>query len=105
MSFFSDATILDTYKAAWNAAQITLTATQELARLAENYHNAGGQGKDHPPGVYALVRPPGHHAQSDMCGGYCYLNNLAIAAQWLIDESVKAGKPKKVAVLDIDYHQ
>ncbi|KAG0030151.1 hypothetical protein BGZ81_003019 [Podila clonocystis] len=93
----------DTYKAAWNAAQITLTATQELARLAENYQNAG-ESKDHPPGVYALVRPPGHHAQSDMCGGYCYLNNLAIAAQWLIDESVKTGKPKKVAVLDIDYH-
>lgn len=104
LSFFLRTPTLDTYKAAWNAAQITLTATQELARLAENYQN-DGERKDHPPGVYALVRPPGHHAQSDMCGGYCYLNNLAIAAQWLIDESVKTGKPKKVVVLDIDYHQ
>ncbi|KAG0337959.1 hypothetical protein BG004_007430 [Podila humilis] len=97
----------DTFKAAWNAAQITLTATEEFARLAEEYQSsvALGGSKDHPPGIYALVRPPGHHAQSDMCGGYCYFNNLAIAAQWLIDGSTKhGGKPKKVAILDIDYH-
>ena len=30
--------------------------------------------------VYALCRPPGHHAHSDMAGGFCYLNNAAIAA-------------------------
>src|SRR5262245_28420833 len=33
--------------------------------------------------TYALCRPPGHHAGRDMCGGYCYLNNAAIAAQYL----------------------
>ncbi|KAF9403159.1 hypothetical protein BGZ94_004690 [Podila epigama] len=89
----------DTFKAAWNAAQITLTAAEELVRLAK------GHQENHPPGVYALVRPPGHHAQSDVCGGYCYLNNIAIATQWLIDESVEnGGPPKKVAILDIDYH-
>jgi acetoin utilization deacetylase AcuC-like enzyme len=34
--------------------------------------------------AYALCRPPGHHAGRDMCGGYCYLNNAAIAAQYLL---------------------
>src|SRR5205085_705084 len=29
-------------------------------------------------------RPPGHHAGSDMCGGYCFLNNAAIAAEYLL---------------------
>jgi acetoin utilization deacetylase AcuC-like enzyme len=34
--------------------------------------------------AYALCRPPGHHAGPDMCGGYCYLNNAAIAAAYLL---------------------
>ena len=45
----------------------------------------------------ALCRPPGHHAGKANCGGYCYLNNAAIAAQML-------SRTGKVAVLDIDYH-
>ncbi len=49
--------------------------------------------------VCALCRPPGHHAARDCCGGYCFLNNAAIAAQSLCDRAA-AG----VAVLDIDYH-
>lgn len=48
--------------------------------------------------AYALCRPPGHHASRDMFGGFCYLNNAAIAAQWL------CGQGARVAVLDIDYH-
>lgn len=47
--------------------------------------------------VFALCRPPGHHAGKANCGGYCYLNNAAIAANWL-------SKYGKVAILDIDYH-
>jgi acetoin utilization deacetylase AcuC-like enzyme len=46
-----------------------------------------------------LCRPPGHHATADYCGGYCYLNNTALAVQSLLDAG--AGK---VAVLDVDYH-
>lgn len=49
--------------------------------------------------VFALCRPPGHHATSDQCGGYCYLNNGAIAAQALLDDGTS-----RVAVLDLDYH-
>ena len=46
-----------------------------------------------------LCRPPGHHAGRDYMGGYCYLNNAAIAAQMAVD----AGS-QRVAVLDVDYH-
>lgn len=49
--------------------------------------------------AFALTRPPGHHAGPDFFGGYCFLNNAAIAAQALRD----AGH-ERVAVLDIDYH-
>ena len=47
--------------------------------------------------VYALSRPPGHHAAGDLYGGYCYLNHAAVAAEYL-----SAGG--RVAVLDVDYH-
>ena len=47
--------------------------------------------------VYALCRPPGHHAAGDLYGGYCYLNNAAVAAKFL-------GAAGRVAVLDVDYH-
>jgi acetoin utilization deacetylase AcuC-like enzyme len=49
--------------------------------------------------AYALCRPPGHHAAAAMYGGFCYLNNAAIAAQWLRQQC-----GERVAVLDIDYH-
>lgn len=49
--------------------------------------------------VYALCRPPGHHAAQDFMGGYCYLNNAAIAAHYLTQQGTK-----RVAILDIDVH-
>lgn len=54
--------------------------------------------------VYALCRPPGHHAGRDMCGGYCFLNNAAIAAEYLLSQTTGEGRRTKVAILDIDYH-
>jgi acetoin utilization deacetylase AcuC-like enzyme len=47
---------------------------------------------------YALCRPPGHHAFADMAGGFCFLNNSAVAAQRLRD------KHQRVAILDVDVH-
>jgi acetoin utilization deacetylase AcuC-like enzyme len=74
-----------TWAAAYAGAQVALSA---LAPLLAGAARAS----------FALCRPPGHHAGADYCGGYCYLNNAAIAAQAAID----AGR--RVAVLDVDYH-
>jgi acetoin utilization deacetylase AcuC-like enzyme len=48
--------------------------------------------------AYALCRPSGHHVYVDLAGGFCYLNNAAIAAQVLVDGGAKP------AVLDVDVH-
>lgn len=47
--------------------------------------------------AFALCRPPGHHAGKDYAGGYCFINNAAVSANWLSSKG-------KVALLDIDYH-
>jgi acetoin utilization deacetylase AcuC-like enzyme len=49
--------------------------------------------------VFCATRPPGHHAGADFMGGYCLLNNAAVAAQ-----SLRANGCARVAVLDVDYH-
>lgn len=48
--------------------------------------------------AYALCRPPGHHAYADKAGGFCYLNNTAIAAE------LAAGQGLRVAIIDVDVH-
>ena len=74
-----------TWQAARSAVDVAMTAFDIVA--------AGERA------AFALCRPPGHHAGRDYLGGYCYLNNSAIAAQAFIDRGAK-----RVAVLDIDYH-
>ncbi len=71
------------YLAAKRAVDCTLTAADSI--LAEARF------------AYALVRPPGHHAERRTFGGFCYFCNGAIAAQYL----VRFGR---VAILDLDYH-
>ena len=74
-----------TWIAARTGADCALSAAQAVA---------GGDGA-----AFALTRPPGHHAGADFYGGYCFLNNAALAAQHLLNSGLK-----KVAVLDVDYH-
>jgi acetoin utilization deacetylase AcuC-like enzyme len=50
------------------------------------------------PAAYALCRPPGHHAFADVAGGFCFINNSAIAAQHLRRQAAR------VAILDVDLH-
>ena len=76
-----------TWEAAYWSAQCALSGAQDLISNPSN--------PKCPVVSYALCRPPGHHASRDTYGGYCYLNNAAIAACYL-------GRP--VAILDIDYH-
>jgi len=47
--------------------------------------------------AFALCRPPGHHAGKDYAGGYCFVNNASVAANWLSSHG-------RVALLDVDYH-
>ena len=49
--------------------------------------------------TYALCRPPGHHATKSQAGGFCYLNNAAIAAEVLTEIN-----KEKVLIVDIDFH-
>jgi len=74
----------DAYKAARAAVNVALSG----AKAITEGHQL----------VYSLCRPPGHHAERDTYGGFCYFCNGAIAAQYLVE------KMGKVAVLDVDYH-
>jgi acetoin utilization deacetylase AcuC-like enzyme len=73
-----------TFEAAQAAVNVALSA-------AEAVHSGA-------PATFALTRPPGHHASADLYGGYCYFNNVAIAAQWLTERRLRP------AILDVDYH-
>jgi acetoin utilization deacetylase AcuC-like enzyme len=73
-----------TFAAALGGASAALHAAELVAAGAEKQ-------------AYVLTRPPGHHAERDRCGGYCYFNNAALAAERL-------AKLGKVAVLDLDVH-
>jgi acetoin utilization deacetylase AcuC-like enzyme len=74
-----------TWEAARAAADVALTAASQI--------NQGARA------AFALCRPPGHHAAHDLYGGYCFLNNAAIAAQYFRDAGAA-----RVAVLDVDFH-
>lgn len=74
-----------TWVAARAGAHCALSAAQRVAGGAR--------------AAFALSRPPGHHAGADFFGGYCFLNNAALAAQHLRDQGLE-----RIAVLDIDYH-
>ena len=73
-----------TWEAARAAVDVALSAA-EAVRAGEK-------------SAFALTRPPGHHAAGDVFGGFCYMNNIAIAAQYLRDAGLRP------AILDVDYH-
>jgi acetoin utilization deacetylase AcuC-like enzyme len=73
----------------WAAAAASCSSAEAAAR----YISSGAHA------AFALCRPPGHHAGIDHFGGYCFLNNAAVAAQTMLD-----GGARKAAVLDVDFH-
>jgi len=73
-----------TVEGAYEAVKVVLTAADMLEKEKS---------------LFALCRPPGHHASKDQYGGYCFFNNVAIAAERLIEKGAK-----KIFILDVDFH-
>lgn len=73
----------------WKAVAASAAIAQTAQKIVSNGERT----------AFALCRPPGHHAASDLYGGYCFLNNAAIAAQGFRDAGAE-----RVAVLDVDFH-
>ena len=87
----------------WDPDTVAVEATWEAALAsagqavwAANEALAGGDGRETP---FAIGRPPGHHAVADDAMGFCFLNNVAIAAQSALENGAE-----RVAVLDWDVH-
>lgn len=73
----------------WQAAlSSAATAESGAKRLTAGHTSA-----------FSLCRPPGHHAAPDIYGGYCFINNAAIAAEALL-----ASGAQRITILDVDYH-
>jgi acetoin utilization deacetylase AcuC-like enzyme len=117
---------VDTWRATYSSAQVVLSAAH---RLVEAIASADASSKQDET-IYALCRPPGHHASHQMSAGYCFINNASVVARFLqnytLDDMNKAKKPygfdleairnrefsigtatdkKNILIVDIDYHQ
>ena len=73
-----------TVEGAFESVKVVLTASEMLQKERS---------------MFALCRPPGHHASTDQYGGYCFFNNVAIAA-----EKLKEKGAERIFILDIDFH-
>jgi acetoin utilization deacetylase AcuC-like enzyme len=82
---------MDTFTPLTNNAYAAARAAVDIALTGATLTLAGHRI------VYALCRPPGHHAERRVFGGFCYFNNAAIAAHYLSQHG-------KVTLLDLDYH-
>lgn len=74
----------------YQAASLAVGAGVSLAQDILDGHIKNGM---------ALVRPPGHHAESDHAMGFCLFNNIAITAKYLQTKGIK-----KILILDWDVH-
>ena len=55
---------------------------------------------DNEKRIFCAVRPPGHHAETVRANGFCFVNNVAVAARYLQNKF----KIKKIAIIDFDVH-
>ena len=76
-----------TWKAAWSAVSAAVAAADWVA---------GGEGRT----ALAAVRPPGHHAEREVAMGFCFFNNIAVAAEHLR----RRHGASRVAIFDFDVH-
>ena len=73
-----------------SASRAAGAAVQAVDLVMENRYQA----------VFCNVRPPGHHAERDQAGGFCFYNNVAIGARHALDEL----RLKRIAIVDFDVH-
>lgn len=83
----------DTYllPASYNLALTTAGGAAQLALEVWNHPHSSG---------FALCRPPGHHATTDRAMGFCLINNVAVAAEYILHHTIA----ERVAILDFDLH-
>ena len=83
------------------AAETSITSgTWEAARASVDVAlTAQAAIQDGAREAFGLCRPPGHHAAGNMFGGYCFINNAAVASQAFIDQGAS-----RIALLDVDFH-
>ena len=84
--FTSDSAITE---GTWTAARAGALIAQTAQRLVSSGESS----------AFALCRPPGHHAGAGYYGGYCFLNNAALAAQGFLNDGAE-----RVAIVDVDFH-
>jgi acetoin utilization deacetylase AcuC-like enzyme len=75
---------LHTWDAVLHAASVAAEGVRQITEAGERF-------------AFSLCRPPGHHAGPDFMGGFCFVNNAALAAVRLLDQG-------RTAIVDIDYH-
>jgi len=75
--------------ATWEAASRAVGAAVAATELALDGHGHG----------FAAVRPPGHHAEASRAMGFCFLNNVAVAARHALGRGVE-----RVLIVDWDVH-
>jgi acetoin utilization deacetylase AcuC-like enzyme len=92
--------VAGTFEAATAAVDVALTATD---LVLDSLSSA--------PVAYAACRPPGHHAAYNLYGGYCFFNNVAVAANYALNRlgsgaqsGARSGPAARVSILDVDYH-
>jgi acetoin utilization deacetylase AcuC-like enzyme len=87
---------VDTWISAYAAVQTALTATESVMQSPPNEPN----GVTDTLAAFALIRPPGHHATTNLCGGYCYLNNAIICASHVLRNRPST----QTVIIDVDFH-
>lgn len=92
----------------WDAKTVSTAVNNAIGNPDNN--SSSSSSKVSRPLVYGLCTHPGHHAAKDSFGGYCYVNNAALAAR-LLQERLSSGvaessqvETPKIVILDVDYH-